>query len=180
MPKRNSAVIDGVDEFDFDAPEVGPPSTKHYQKLILMHQKLILMHQKMVAVIGAAEEDAIKAPEKIKPSGEEKETEGAAEEDAIKAPPPPPPPPPIAAPLVGGAEATITASDDEWELQGSCHNYAGACVGGGEAPEIETIWGKHGTRIWCQYRGEWYHQVLGEGLPNQWVVYIPRRIEGDA
>ena len=141
MPKRNSAVIDGVDEFDFDAPEVGPPSKKHYQKLILMHQK-------MVAVIGAAEEDAIKAPEEVA--------------------------------CVGGAEATITASDDEWELQGSCHNYAGACVGGGEAPEIETIWGKHGTRIWCQYRGEWYHQVLGEGLPNQWVVYIPRRIEGDA
>ena len=124
---------------------------------------------------GAAEEDAIKAPEKIKPSyapGEEKETEGAAEEDAIKAP--------EEVACVGGAEATITASDDEWELQGSCHNYAGACVGGGEAPEIETIWGKHGTRIWCQYRGEWYHQVLGEGLPNQWVVYIPRRIEGDA
>ena len=172
MPKRNSAVIDGVDEFDFDAPEVGPPSKKHYQKLILMHQKLILMHQKMVAVIGAAEEDAIKAPEKIKPSGEEKETEGAADEDAIKAP--------EEVACVGGAEATITASDDEWELRGSCHNYAGACVGGGEAPEIETIWGKHGTRIWCQYRGEWYHQVLGEGLPNQWVVYIPRRIEGDA
>ena len=28
MPKRNSAVIDGVDEFDFDAPEVGSPSKK--------------------------------------------------------------------------------------------------------------------------------------------------------
>ena len=104
--------------------------------------------------------------------GEEKEKEGAAEEDAIKAP--------EEVACVGGAEATITASDDEWELQGSCHNYAGACVGGGEAPEIETIWGIVGTKIWCKYRGEWYHQVLGEGLPNQWVVYIPRRIEGDA
>ena len=71
-------------------------------------------------------------------------------------------------------EKLANDSNDEWEELGLCNDYFSACVGGGEAPEIEQAWGKQGTKIWVNFRGEWYHQVLGEGRPDQWVRYIPR------